>query len=234
MKEKVSQSGQSTRILPRRFGLIKSVGLSLHCGPRVLWNFPVWLSRRCLQIGRNIIHKNTRQGAWSDLTKQIPIYPAVIMCWLIVLTARLRFHLPNMKGTSADKQRAMSRELLCRMFVVMNSKLWWRSSQTENNIAHYPESSTEHTFRKFYCFLYIVAGWLRGQSSNPGRGKFFSFPRRSEQFSGPLSLLSVGTRGLFPRIWRDLDVNLTTHFQLVPRSRIRGSIHPLPAYAFMA
>jgi hypothetical protein len=180
MKERVPQSDQSMRILPRRFGLIKSVGLWLYCGPRVLWNFPVWLSRRCLQIGRNIIDKNTEQDAWSDLTKQIPTYPVVIMCWLIVLKAWLLFRLFNMKGISADEQIVMSRDLLCRMFLDMNSKFWCHSS-------------TEHTFRKFYCFLYIVAGWQRDQNSIPGRGKFFLFPRRSDRFWGSPNLLFDGS-----------------------------------------
>jgi hypothetical protein len=44
---------------------------------------------------------------------------------------------------------------------------------------------------------------------------------------GP-SLLSNGYRGLFR--W---GVKLTTHLQLMQRSRKRGSIHPLPHTAFM-
>jgi hypothetical protein len=34
-------------------------------------------------------------------------------------------------------------------------------------------------------------------------------------------------QGLFPRGYSGRGVNLTTHLQLVPRSRKRGSIHPL-------
>jgi hypothetical protein len=55
---------------------------------------------------------------------------------------------------------------------------------------------------------------------------FFS-PHRPDRW-GPPSLLSNGYRGLFPRGWSCWDVKLTTHLQIVPRSRKRGSIHPPP------
>jgi hypothetical protein len=56
--------------------------------------------------------------------------------------------------------------------------------------------------------------------------RILSFPHRPERFWGPLSLLSNGYKGLFPL----RGVKLTTHLQLLPRSRIRGSIlvHTLP------
>jgi hypothetical protein len=38
----------------------------------------------------------------------------------------------------------------------------------------------------------------------------------------------IGTGGSFSRFKGVMAVKLTTHFQLVPRSRQRGSIHPLP------
>jgi hypothetical protein len=62
----------------------------------------------------------------------------------------------------------------------------------------------------------------------PVRAKFFSSLRRPDLFCGPPSLLFDAYRGLFPRGLSDRCMKLTTHLQLVPRSRIRGSIHPLP------
>jgi hypothetical protein len=52
---------------------------------------------------------------------------------------------------------------------------------------------------------------------------FFSFPRRPGRFLCLPSLLSNGYRR-----WSGLGVKLTTHLQLLPQSRIHGSIHPLP------
>jgi hypothetical protein len=57
----------------------------------------------------------------------------------------------------------------------------------------------------------------------PVGSRIFSSPRRTERLLGPPSLLSNGYRGQFPR-----GVKLSTHLQLVPRSRKRGSKHPLP------
>jgi hypothetical protein len=59
----------------------------------------------------------------------------------------------------------------------------------------------------------------------PVGSKIFSFPRTPDRLWSPLSLLSNEYRGLFPRGWSDRCVKLTTHFQLVPRSRKYGSIH---------
>jgi hypothetical protein len=56
----------------------------------------------------------------------------------------------------------------------------------------------------------------------PVGARIFSSQRRPNLLWAPLSLISSGYRGLFPR-----GVKLTTHFQLVPRSKKCGSIHPL-------
>jgi hypothetical protein len=67
----------------------------------------------------------------------------------------------------------------------------------------------------------------------PVGSKISSSLRRPDRLWGPRSLISNGYHGLFPRGWSGRDVKLTTHLQLVLRSRKCGSIHPLP-YAFMA
>jgi hypothetical protein len=54
----------------------------------------------------------------------------------------------------------------------------------------------------------------------------FSSPRRPDRHWGPRSLLCNEYRGLFPRGKSGRGVKLTTHLQLLPRSGIRGSIHP--------
>jgi hypothetical protein len=49
----------------------------------------------------------------------------------------------------------------------------------------------------------------------PVGARFFSASRHPDRFRGPLSLISNGFQGYFSR-----GVKLTTHLQLVPRSRI--------------
>jgi hypothetical protein len=58
--------------------------------------------------------------------------------------------------------------------------------------------------------------------------EFFSSSPRPERLWGPPSFLYNGYQGLFP--W---GVKMTTHLNLVPRSRMRGDKPPLPQYAFI-
>jgi hypothetical protein len=78
----------------------------------------------------------------------------------------------------------------------------------------------------------IATGYgLDGQGNGvrvPVEVRFFNSARRPDQFWGPPNLPSNGYRGLFPREKSGWGVKLTTHPQLVPRSRIREFIHPLP------
>jgi hypothetical protein len=57
----------------------------------------------------------------------------------------------------------------------------------------------------------------------PVGSRIFSSPRLSDRLWDPPNLLFNGYRGKVGR-----GVKLTTHLQLVPRSRKYGSIHPLP------
>jgi hypothetical protein len=42
-----------------------------------------------------------------------------------------------------------------------------------------------------------------------------------------------GCRGLFPQAQSGRGVNLTAHFHLIPRLRMRGAVPSLPSYAFV-
>jgi hypothetical protein len=59
------------------------------------------------------------------------------------------------------------------------------------------------------------------------RSRFFSSPRRPDLFWGPPSLLFNSNRGIFPSRLSGRDLKLILCLQLLPRSRIRESTHPL-------
>jgi hypothetical protein len=78
-----------------------------------------------------------------------------------------------------------------------------------------------------FCISGLRPGW-QGVSS-PCRGwEFFYLPPHPDRLWGPPSLLSNGYQGLFPWAWSCRGVKVTTHLHLVPKSRIRGVIPPLP------
>jgi hypothetical protein len=62
----------------------------------------------------------------------------------------------------------------------------------------------------------------------PVGSRIFSSPCRPDRLWGPPNLLTNGYRSLFPRGYTGRVVKLTTHLQLMPRPRKRGSVHPLP------
>jgi hypothetical protein len=70
---------------------------------------------------------------------------------------------------------------------------------------------------------WLRAGRRKSRSSSPGRVKNFVFSTSSRPALGPTQPPIQWVPGIFPR-----GVKLTTHLKLVPRSRKRGSIHPLP------
>jgi hypothetical protein len=76
---------------------------------------------------------------------------------------------------------------------------------------------------------------MEGRSSIPSRGwDISSSPLRLDRLWGPPSLLSNGYWMFFLRGLIGCGVKLTTHFNLVPKSRMRGTIPPFPQYTFMA
>jgi hypothetical protein len=60
------------------------------------------------------------------------------------------------------------------------------------------------------------------------RSLIFTSSYRPDRLSGPPNLQSNGKRGPLPQRKRAQALKLTTHVQLVPRRRKRGSIGPLP------
>jgi hypothetical protein len=62
----------------------------------------------------------------------------------------------------------------------------------------------------------------------PVGSRIFYLPYHPDLIWHSSNLLYNGHRGLFPRGQSGRRVKLTTHLQLVPRSRKRGSMNPLP------
>jgi hypothetical protein len=81
--------------------------------------------------------------------------------------------------------------------------------------------------------MFYVTIWVLGFNSRLGLG-IFSSPLRPERLWGPPSLLSNRYQVLFPWGQSGRGVKLTTHLHLVPRSKMRRAIPPLPQYVFMA
>jgi hypothetical protein len=62
----------------------------------------------------------------------------------------------------------------------------------------------------------------------PMGARIFTSAHRPDQLWDPPTLLSSGYWVLFPQGQSDQGVKLTTHFQLVPKTRKRRSMHPFP------
>jgi hypothetical protein len=91
----------------------------------------------------------------------------------------------------------------------------------DSQLEHVTEPKPKHSD-------WLWAGRQSGRSSSPGRVKSSFSPRRRDRLWCPPSLLTNGYGGLFPRGLSGRGVKMTSHLQLVPRSRKYGSIHPLP------
>jgi hypothetical protein len=87
------------------------------------------------------------------------------------------------------------------------------------------------TVRRDSAVGIAISYWLDDQGfvlRVPMGSRIFTSPCRSDRLWGLPNHLSNWYCGLFPRRWSGRGVKLTTHLQLVPRSRKRGSIQPLP------
>jgi hypothetical protein len=75
---------------------------------------------------------------------------------------------------------------------------------------------------------WLRAGRLRDRGSSPGRVKNFHFSISSRPALGSTQPPIQWVPGALSRGYSGRGVKLTAHLQLVPRSRICGSIYPLP------
>jgi hypothetical protein len=80
----------------------------------------------------------------------------------------------------------------------------------------------------------MVTSWTtEGLEFESREGKEFS-PYRPDRMWGSLSLLSNGSRGFVSWLLSGRGVKLTTHLQLVPRTRKTVITVSTPAYVFIA
>lgn len=79
---------KSFRILLRPSCVIKSAGLSLRCGPGLLWIFLIWLPRWHSQIGHNRTDESYNPRRVVVPNKWNSVFPVLITSWFIVSPVR--------------------------------------------------------------------------------------------------------------------------------------------------
>jgi hypothetical protein len=112
---------------------------------------------------------------------------------------------------------------------------WMEHSGKKTALLHTPQRGVRFNFRDVYwgpdSVVSISTGYgLDDQGVGvrvPVGSRIFS-SRRPDRLWGPQNLLFNGCRGLVPQGQSARGVELTTHLQLVPRSRKCESVHPLP------
>jgi hypothetical protein len=95
--------------------------------------------------------------------------------------------------------------------------------------SHFSNCSTFINHLTIWCLWAGIAtayglNDLRGWNSSPDTGKIFPLSTSSRPVQGPTQPPSQWLTRDFPRGQSDRDVKLTAHLQLMPRSRIRGSL----------
>jgi hypothetical protein len=135
------------------------------------------------------------------------------ICWCAVRDRwhwrlRINLHLFGLLGI------ATGRHIQCQ-----------RHARLPNSCAFCDENNCYRFFSSPYSD-WLRTAWPRGRSSSPGMVK--NSRPRPDRLWGTASLQSNGCRALFPLGWSGRCLKLTTHLQLVPMLRKRGSVHPLP------
>jgi hypothetical protein len=116
------------------------------------------------------------------------------------------------------------------LYISNFSFLIWGSNDREKKIN--ARGGGERSYSVVWRWA-LQAGWS-GVWVPAGAGNFYPHQRvRTGSGAHPASY-PMGTRGLFPWGYSGRGVKMATHLHLVPRSRMRGYIPPLPQYAFMA
>jgi hypothetical protein len=111
------------------------------------------------------------------------------------------------------------------------------SSMTFRNVGTLPQHTTLKTTTRVFIAMKTsnltqhiqVNTLLMELHSRYGQG-FLHSPPRPDRLWGPLSLLSNGYLGILSWEKSGRDLMLTTHVRLVPKLRMRGSVHSLPPY----